>query len=145
MACGRDTFDWQTISYIVQLAFNKELPSTILPTISEDPDSLKECLTSLLALRESILAGYQINLHGLLRASHMFKSSNPRDKVYSLLGVACDREKAKISIDYQRPVEDLYVSVAKYIITSRSSARLDLLYACLHQKTLNLPSWVCGK
>ena len=133
----------RTLPHIVQLVFKRKLPSSMLPDASEDPDSLRECLSQLLYIRGSILSGNQFSLLDLLQSSHMFKASDPRDKVYSLLGVAFDHEESGISIDYQKPVEDLYISVAKYVIMNDPKPCLDLLYSCLHRKKLSLPSWVC--
>jgi len=74
--------------------------------------------------------------------SHPFLATDPRDKVYSLLGLARDRdEMGPAAVDYGRAVEDLYFDVAARLLGDLDN--IDIVAYCnLRTKSLDLPSWV---
>jgi len=80
------------------------------------------------------------NFYHLLRACHLLKSSDPRDKVYALLGVAPDRDEIGIAPRYDLPVEDIYCDVALRLV--RTHQNLDIFSSMYPEKTFRLPSWV---
>jgi hypothetical protein len=141
--CGTTKIpDWYLISDIVQRVFNRSLPASLLPAAEEDPHSLRECLTSLNGLR-SLILGWRyckLTLHELLRRSHPFQATDPRDKVYSVLGLADDRQRLELAVDYTCTAERLYIITAAKIVQAKPTA--EILYSCLHAKSLTLPSWV---
>ncbi|KAH7092963.1 heterokaryon incompatibility protein-domain-containing protein [Paraphoma chrysanthemicola] len=77
-------------------------------------------------------------LYALIRARPS-DSENPRDKVYSQLGLG----DADISPDYKASVADVYITTAKYILEHSDSL---FLLTCVEgeqfQKVPGLPSWV---
>ena len=73
-------------------------------------------------------------------------SSDPRDKVYALLGVY-DLKDIKVDIDYTKPVHQVYAEVVKAVY--EYNRRLDILsfglaplFSSTRLPDLNLPSWV---
>ena len=66
------------------------------------------------------------------------RSTDPRDKIYSLLGIASDAEKLKIVPDYSKSVEEVYTDAAAKIL---SLGKLELLHY-VHPQNPNMPSWV---
>ncbi|KAK4169828.1 heterokaryon incompatibility protein-domain-containing protein [Cladorrhinum sp. PSN259] len=142
MMCGRvELREWNLLAGIVELVFARQLPIYLLPGPVEDPYSLAECLANLAQVRELIwIDGEKFDLASLLQFSHPFRASNPRDKVYSLLGLAYDREELGLKIDYKRPVADLYTDVASRIFLQ--SQDLMLLDDIIYPKSVEgLPSW----
>lgn len=116
-------------------------PTYLLPRPVEDPRALAECLSHLGDLRRRITQdGKQLNFLMLLLRFHPFQASDPRDKVYSLLGLAVDGDAMNLQVDYTIAPEKLYIKVASRILALY--ARLDILYHNLPTKTLSLPSWV---
>ena len=82
-------------------------------------------------------------LLGLLRLTRPFKSSDPRDKVYALIGLVLDPQGIDLKADYNISTEDLYVSVAIESLDKRKD--LTLLANAGMPSTpgdLKLPSWV---
>jgi hypothetical protein len=142
MMCGRiEIRHWSLIPDVVQLAFNRQLPAFLLPRGREDPYYLRECLTTLRGMRFSITeSGHQFDFVMLLEQSHPFRASDPRDKVYSLLGLAADRDEIGLPVDYACTVEQLYTNVATVIL--QKSPDIEFLYNNLDKKSLSLPSWV---
>lgn len=142
MMCGRvEILDWGLLSTMAELAFGRILPAQILPGPQEDPRALAECLSHLHSLRQTVAGDdTRVSLEWLLTRFHPFQSSDPRDKIYSLLGLVNQADKEGIPVDYEGPVEELYVKAASRILTS--SQHLTLLYHNLEVKNLDLPSWV---
>ncbi|KAM7182616.1 hypothetical protein V8F33_014169 [Rhypophila sp. PSN 637] len=75
-------------------------------------------------------------------------ATNPRDNVYSLLGVAKNHfigllelpSGENVVLDYSRPVEKVYKDVVQHIVKKTNS--LNILCACQNpDRTNGLPSW----
>ena len=66
------------------------------------------------------------------------RSTDPRDKIYSLLGIALDAEQLKIVPDYSKSVEEVYTDAAAKILSLGKSEILHYV----HPQTPNMPSWV---
>ncbi|KAM7210258.1 Heterokaryon incompatibility protein (HET) domain containing protein [Rhypophila decipiens] len=145
MMCGRTVFPaWTTLLSVVRLVYARQLPAAIIPSHDEDPESLRDCLISLINLRSPLqymLKPQRKQLLKLLQSFHPFQVSDPRDKVYSLLGHSLDHEELGIEVDYTISPEQLYTTVAAEIATEYQDLRL--LLSNLHHKSLsNLASWV---
>ncbi|KAG4033217.1 hypothetical protein MFRU_005g02300 [Monilinia fructicola] len=79
-------------------------------------------------------------LFELLLSHKSKKSSDPRDKVYALIGISNSR-KSYGQIDYSLSVRQVYTHTARHII--HDTRRLDII--CVNQRALDsddLPSWV---
>lgn len=67
------------------------------------------------------------------------ESTDPRDKIYSLLGLTS--ASGELEIDYKKDVRQVYIDATTYVI--RTSRKLDVLWAIPpHRNRFNLPSWV---
>jgi hypothetical protein len=141
MMCGRAEVDWSLLPNIAELVFGRILPVYLLPGPLEGRHSLAECLSHLSQMRHLVAEHRtEFDLYSLLSAFHPFRATDPRDKVYSLLGLAVDRDELDLPFDYTLDVEDLYVTTAGRILTYDPTA--DIFAHCLGTKTLRLPSWV---
>jgi hypothetical protein len=139
--CGKRSIRSDLIPDVVSLCIRRRLPVSLLPDMEEDPKSLKECLLNLRTMRKGLLfESWCPVLEELLPMMHPFQASDPRDKVYALLGQAYDFKGISLPIDYNCPVEELYINVARQIL-NRSTA-LQILYSNNGRKYYNLPSWV---
>jgi hypothetical protein len=77
----------------------------------------------------------------LLSQTYNLQCSNPRDKVYGLLGLASDIDVEELSPDYSLTCQEVYISMTKYCIRKYQS--LAVLSCVRNPKTLSgLPSWV---
>jgi ankyrin repeat protein len=68
-----------------------------------------------------------------------FDCSNPRDKIYGMLGIGRYDDKLPIP-NYDLPVELVYEEYARYFIQSGRGSKI-ILRAGLEQATLELPTW----
>ncbi|KAK3365567.1 heterokaryon incompatibility protein-domain-containing protein [Lasiosphaeria ovina] len=141
LMCGRvEIHDWDLLPSIIDLSIGRYLPVYLMPGPEKDPNCLAECLSYLRRMRFMITENKtSFPLLTLLQLSHSFQVSDPRDKIYSLLGLAADRDRWNLAIDYTCSAEELYTTVA-----SRAFAEfpdVSLLYSNLRTKSLALPSW----
>jgi hypothetical protein len=77
----------------------------------------------------------------LFDATRMFDYTNWRDRVYGVLGLACDAEAVirSVSVDYKLSKKELSVRVSTYFISQGSSAYV--LYNCRGQMASRGSSW----
>ncbi|KAL9631354.1 MAG: hypothetical protein Q9204_004267 [Flavoplaca sp. TL-2023a] len=82
---------------------------------------------------------------GLLRLLTQFRhceATNPKDKVYALLGMASDMpDDADFKPNYAKPIAEVYQDLVEFIVTK--DRNLDILRACeISGPEHDLPSWV---
>lgn len=85
----------------------------------------------------------QMELLDLLERFRYCEATDPRDKIYALLGLASDVQPDEITIDYTMPVQQLYIDIVKFFLSKHQT--LDILGAIIQQKSELqhfLPSWV---
>ncbi len=76
----------------------------------------------------------------LMRSFRQFQATDPRDKVFALLGIARDAEALDLRPDYRKSCEDVYTDLARTLI---QNGYMDLLSLCeVPKKITGLPSWV---
>jgi hypothetical protein len=81
-----------------------------------------------------------LDLIQLLDAARHHDATDPRDKVYSVLALAATASDSGIRPHYTLSVEEVYVSVARYILIQ--SRDLRLLKFCFNSNKFEaLPSW----
>ncbi|CAH0030156.1 unnamed protein product [Clonostachys rhizophaga] len=67
------------------------------------------------------------------------KATDPRDKIYALLGLAWDSDSLGIIPDYKKSIQDIYTEVVGKVIAKHD---LSLLLNCKYNPSSGLPSWV---
>ena len=80
------------------------------------------------------------SLLGLLRGTRHCKATDPRDKVFALLGLSTEGSKQLLTPDYSLSIRETFIKVAKFFMRDK---KLDIL--CHAQGTRSahcLPSWV---
>ncbi|KAG6361340.1 hypothetical protein INS49_009565 [Diaporthe citri] len=84
------------------------------------------------------------DLLAVLRTCRRKRSSDPKDKVFGILGVLTERIRNEIKVDYSIAVKDVYINVFRTVVEKTKS--LDILFEAIHFPTYtnnnNLPSWV---
>jgi hypothetical protein len=77
----------------------------------------------------------------LLLHGRQCEATNPRDRVFALIGLASAQAQAAIVPDYEFSEPDVFRMATKYLITSRNN--LDVLSHCgLGRTSETFPSWV---
>lgn len=81
------------------------------------------------------------NLLHLLVKERKFEATDPRDKVYAVLGILADIDgEAPFSVDYSFPVPKVFQKAALHIL--ETSGNLDLLLHCGSFRNQITPTWV---
>ncbi|KAK1754088.1 heterokaryon incompatibility protein [Echria macrotheca] len=85
--------------------------------------------------------GLKRGLLWVLRTCREKLASDPRDKVFGILGV-CSGIPTELSPDYTRPVREVYVDVVDYLLAT--TKRLDVVCEAIRNPNAatDLPSWV---
>lgn len=87
-------------------------------------------------------SSYFYFLH-LLRISRTKLASDPKDRVYGILGILPSEIRAELRVDYLLPVREVYVDAVKILLRS---GKLDVICESIHFppqiSNANLPSWV---
>lgn len=129
LQCGGDTIPWSTFWLSVLCLHNKDsLPSMRFR---------ERC-------RHIVFLKYHNEGHSLSNILDISRSkgcANPRDKIYGLLGITPTYFSSNITVDYLRPVEDVYKEA--FMTHLNATKRLDLLKHCdLANRQIGGPSWV---
>lgn len=84
------------------------------------------------------------SLFELLRATGWFCASDPRDKIFALMGIAGDSSELAIPTNYELPYENICVTVSEALIRKYGLSMLSFNAGCAdHHGRVNpsLPSW----
>jgi hypothetical protein len=138
---------WALFSDVLELQRLQKVPSLVLIGIDEwekgsinKPKDFIVNVERMGFLRLTLLVeGKQLTLMELLQLCHSLKSTDPRDKVFALLGLATDGDRL-IRADYTISVKELYIHTAVQILQTYEN--LDLHSSVSIRRTLDLPSWV---
>ena len=85
--------------------------------------------------------GEESTLVNLLRMTSNFQATDPRDRLYALLGLAQDGEHPQITADYRLSVEEVYIRSASYFLKEQNAVWI-LYRAHSVDSSSPLPSWV---
>ena len=148
--CGCQVFNWDDIGragqYLVTSGFFRAMQDTYgrqgRPTFASTIQNSRA--------RVKLDADRSLTL--LLSSMRRFKATDPRDKIYSLLGIAKSKKDRKshnkvydnvIRPDYSSSVATVFCQVTKSLIKQESSlVLLSTVEDANLRITLNLPSWV---
>jgi hypothetical protein len=86
------------------------------------------------------------DMRGLLHSTVDLHASDPHDAIYAVLGLADDKVKQAVRVDYGMPVNDLYADITQLLIEASSwglECPLDVVFgSCWPRLVLNEPSWI---
>jgi len=126
--CGKDELDW---SSFYQLGWKddsfrkyclKENYSSPLITHFQKAQEYWGIVSTRQEIRQYSGFGYQ--LHYLLHATAYFAASDPRDRIYALLGLSNQEYRQEIKPDYTRSKDEVYIKVVKCIIKTDKSLNI---------------------
>jgi hypothetical protein len=86
------------------------------------------------------------DLQGLLRLTVRFHATEPRDRIFALLGLCRETRDAahwppELNPDYKKPLMDLFIEIARYLVREKKSTDILRLASGVRQKE-GYPSWV---
>jgi len=133
--CGHHKFLWETLekfSYLTVTAGMEGIESK----------ELRARFQNLLQFRNNRLNTKPVRLLEAIYRSRYALSTDPKDKIYGLLGLVYDGVAFIPEPNYRQSVEDTYTGFSKALV--KKGFPLDLIYLrTSHRQTSNsLPSWV---
>ena len=141
MLCGRETIPWKLFLQMPRLGVDGEIPGAgIVGTLGETTRSDNLSVLEVLRTARDEHGGLDLTLLQLLQLGRVMASTDPRDKVYALLGLACDRDKLEFVPNYNSCTAEVYRKAAVCIL--KTSTHLDIFSSCTIAKSIELPSWV---
>lgn len=142
MLCGRNQLPWSMLAdLITTVLIQKRLPiQAVLVDDSEDNKAAGQ-LDAVSLLKKAIFKDGSLNLtlHQLLSACHMLESTDPRDKIYALLGISKDAVELGVIPNYKVPVSKVYTDASICILSHYRD--LDLFSDVCRKKIMDLPGW----
>jgi Heterokaryon incompatibility protein (HET) len=144
--CGKRTVSEGALHYALRLLRNFRLYQVLksgkaIPTMHSDGVSILSIDTRdpiiLLKVRR---AAQPSPLIYLMRSLRHFQATDPRDKVFALLGIAVDTKELGLRPDYRKSCKEVYTDLARTLI---QHGYIELLSLCEFSKQISgLPSWV---
>lgn len=142
LGCGQEQIlksgwplDWLSLFIMALRLETSQLPRAV---------KLKSSLKAIRLSRGYINTNTRANLGELLRDVRSCKASDPRDKVFAILGIVSDAKAAfpDDSLDYDRSVSSIYTQAARFLFDHENNLRV--LCEALDTREVNkdLPSWV---
>ena len=144
--CGDRFLPWDILDLAIRELLILELPFYLLGTSTSDRHNW-DAIDNLIRLRRIIQERRYMGMQGLMRLSRHHQASDPRDKVYALLGLTDEADRVGIIPDYSDSVSisDIYRSLSMAFLTYPPSPnKLFLLsFAGLENHVdPKMPSWV---
>ncbi|MCJ1323969.1 hypothetical protein MMC10_000631 [Thelotrema lepadinum] len=133
--CGSHEIPWDNLAAAGRVLVNHHLTSAL----DIDPSPI----VAMQVYRDATVNGKELTLLELMQISRSNRSTDPRDKIYGILGIAADIQAHHIDPNYELSVESAYTNLALSCI--RVENNLDFLSAVEDYKWRvhkNLPSWV---
>ena len=133
--CGHHKILWETLEELSSFAFTAGMEGI-------KSEELRARFQNLLQFRDDRLNSKPVRLLEAIYRSRYALSTDPKDKIYGLLGLVYDGGTFIPEPNYRQSVEDTYTDLSKALI--KKGYPLNLIYLrTSHRRTSNsLPSWV---
>ena len=142
--CGTLSLHWQHLSTLVRDLFYANLKPLLAMTATVEGIST---ISIVRMLQDAIKESQDLDLFDVLTITFRLKSIDPRDKVYSMMGIVHALEQRDAdgneSLDYETPADILFKQVAIKFLTVEKNINIWSFVdhgLCLDQ--LDSPSWV---
>ncbi|GLA76942.1 hypothetical protein AtubIFM55763_008820 [Aspergillus tubingensis] len=139
VACGTHEIAWSPLCWLADIVFTGTYSSNFLGRISTR--GLEEVL-KIQRMREATKEGHIITLTQLVAWNRRQRSTDPRDKIFSLLGLAIDYLPGCIIRPDYSSYNTLLVVCLCLVEQSIRSDRLDVISLCQGSEKPQWPSWV---
>ena len=147
LLCGNSSIAWDTLAKVVATIETNGLSKLILQSIDERADPVAPagllntaCVHAMKNMRKMQQPlGLQFALIYCLR----FKATDPRDKIFALLGLATDAGNPVLHPNYEAPVRKVFTESSRYMMIANKSLRiLHIAGIGWSRQIIDLPSWV---
>jgi hypothetical protein len=139
IVCGASIIDWNLLVAAMKLKHTEMLQFEMTRLAMNRP------LVNFLEIERTRFQKYSASnsIESLVIRWRNSWATDPRDKIFALLGLAADVEDGDIVPDYHKTVDQVYCDFARFVITTRQ--KLDIIsegFGQSHSNYRSLPSWV---
>ncbi len=147
LLCGNSSITWETLAEVVITIETNGLSRLVLHTIDEGgcntdaPGGLLNtaCVHAMKNMRNM---QQPIDLQFALIYCLRFKATDPRDKLFALLGLATDTDDPVLHPNYRATVRQVFTASSRYMMTTNRSLRiLHIAGIGWSRQIVDLPSW----
>jgi hypothetical protein len=145
MVCGDSTVNWTFLAVVVTILSAKGLQQLLRlrPNGGSPVGANGEMgVVATFGIKSRRGTGTKVTLQYNLLNCYQYKATDPRDKVYALLGMSDDAADKELDPEYDVPAKICFAKVARHLMVRDSS--LSLLHAAgigLPRSMPDLPSW----
>ena len=147
LLCGNSSITWDTLAEVVVTIESNGLSRLILQSTDEEGDPVAPggllntaCIHTMKKMRN---LQQPISLQFALIYCLRFKATDPRDKVFALLGLATDAGNPVLHPNYEAPVREVFTESSRYMMIANKSLRiLHIAGIGWSRQIKDLPSWV---
>jgi hypothetical protein len=139
MFCGENTTTWNTMLKMVQLLRDRGIYSYL------GPSAISVARISTMALmKEEFKSQGTVEMYmpGVLGATSNFSSTDPRDRIFAMLGLISGPDSDGLRPDYTLSKEEIYTDIAIRSIRTDGAFSILSFGGGLANASLNIPSWV---
>jgi hypothetical protein len=148
--CGTKVMPWEEFNFVTSRLMRYGLDASVHHGTGEsDQTAIKTIPTGLRssvfihALKIVKAEKKTLRLAPLLLITSRYQATNPRDKVYALLGISSEGGHSDLAPNYSLSVKEVFIKTTVHLILEDDS--LEMLAAAgigWHRETPELPSWV---
>ncbi|KAL9091073.1 MAG: hypothetical protein Q9165_005000 [Trypethelium subeluteriae] len=139
--CGDISLPWSAFAVIAgHIATSQQVAQTLVSAGILPRMAVTNHITAFESLRRQWASGSIPDILSLLVKYRRSKATDPRDKIFALLGMIQSSERGVVSSDYTKPAARIYSEFVTGIVAR--TGRLDILaFNNMHRKVPDLPSW----
>jgi hypothetical protein len=138
--CGKTSITWPLFSLVIQLLGTCKMRITLFPHQFRTSGALDRAW-GMVQIRQQLASGGYIDLLSLLYRCRYRTCLDPRDKIYSILGMTNERTRLKLKPDYIKSVAEVFTMAVANDMEIHGD--LEILNLIDHDTMqLTYPSWV---
>ena len=142
LVCGFDAIDWESFRTAVYCIYYKELPQSIHRPVETLPESVWLLLSELKHKTFQLCKNpYNRSLEDIIYQTQASKCSDPRDRVYAMLGLSPQADSIPIKPDYSHSISHVYRDAVTKQLKRYGDCKI--LQSCeLERSQTKMPTWV---
>lgn len=139
---GFDAIDWESFRTAVYCIYYKEFPQSIHHPVETLPESVWLLLSELKhTIFQLCKEPFNRSLEDLIYQTQASKCSDPRDRVYALLGLLPSGSSGEIKPDYSQTISQVYRDAVTKQLEQFGDCKI--LQSCeLERSQTKMPTWV---
>ena len=142
LLCGFDAMDWDSFRTAVYCIYHKDFSQSVHRPVEILPESVWLHLSELKhTIFQLCRDPFNTSLEDLIYQTQASKCSDPRDRVYAMLGLLPNGPSSEINPDYSQSISQVYRDVVTKQLEEFGDCKI--LQSCeLERNQTEMPTWV---